>query len=118
MANKVDISEVTDFQSDLQEASTDFRSQLDKVKENIEAINDMSSFSGKAAKEAKQYFSELHLTLLESFKGLFDDTEVNLQQHIEAFQSEVDSSDSAVIRSTYLEEVKEDINEVFEDLEK
>ncbi|GIO23673.1 T7SS effector LXG polymorphic toxin [Oceanobacillus sp. J11TS1] len=118
MANKVDISEVTDFQSDLQEASTGFRSQLDKVKENIEAINGMSSFSGKAAKEAKQYFSELHVTILESFKGLFDDLEANLQQHIEAFASEVDSSDSAVIRSTYLEEIKEDINEVFEDLEK
>ena len=114
----LDISEVTDFSNDLQEASADFRSQLDKVKESIEAVNGMSSFSGKAAKEAKQYFGELHLKILESFRGLFDDLEANLQQHIDTFGSEVDSSDSAIIKSSYLQEVKEDINEVFEDLEK
>src|SRR5690625_128356 len=118
MANKVDISEVTDFSHDLQEASADFRSQLDKVKEGIEAVNGMSSFSGKTAKEAKQYFGELHITILESFRGLFDDLEANLQQHIDTFGSDVDSNDSAIIKSSYLQEVKEDINEIFEDLEK
>ena len=78
----------------------------------------MGSFSGKAAKEAKQYFSELHLTLLESFRGLFDDLEENLQQHIKTFGSKVDGSDSAFIKSDYLQDIKEDINEVFEDLTK
>src|SRR5699024_11296371 len=34
------------------------------------------------------------------------------------FATEVDSSDSAVIESNYLEDVKEDINEIYEDLEK
>lgn len=116
MANKVDISEVTDFQSDLQEASTNFRSQLDKVIEHIEAVNGMSSFSGKAAKEAKQYFSELHVTLLESFKGLFDDLEANLEQHLEEFQSEVDVSETAIIQSDYLQDIQEDVNELYEDL--
>ncbi|WP_269410541.1 T7SS effector LXG polymorphic toxin [Lentibacillus daqui] len=118
MANKVDMSEVNDFSKDLQEASADFQSQLDKVIENIETINGMDSFSGKAAKEAKQYFGELHVTLLDSFKGLFDDLEGNLQQHIDTFESDVDSSDSAIIKSNYLKNVKKDINEVFEDLEK
>jgi len=78
----------------------------------------MRSFFGKAAKEAKQYFGELHLTILESFRDLFDDLEANLQQHIDKFGSDVDSSDSAIIKSSYLQEVKEDINEVSEDLEK
>src|SRR5699024_2167658 len=95
MANKVDISEVTDFSHDLQEASADFQSQLDKVKEGIEAVNGMSSFSGKTAKEAKQYFGELHITILESFGGLFDDLEENLQQHIDKFGSDINSNDSA-----------------------
>ncbi|WP_079707593.1 T7SS effector LXG polymorphic toxin [Paraliobacillus ryukyuensis] len=116
MANKVDITEVIDFSNDLREASADFRSQLNKVQERIEAINEMNSFSGKAAKEAKKYFNELHITILESFKGLFDDLEANLQQHIKIFGSEVDSSESAIIKSTYLQDVKEDINEIFEDL--
>ncbi len=118
MANKVDMSEVNDFSKDLQEASADFQSQLDKVIENIETINGMDSFSGKAAKEAKQYFGELHLTLLDSFKGLFDDLEENLEQHIDTFESDVDSSDSAIIKSNYLKDVKKDINEIFEDLKK
>src|SRR5690625_3879606 len=118
IGSRVNMSEVTDFSHDLQEASADFRSQLDKVKEGIEAVNGMSSFSGKTAKEAKQYFGELHITKLESFRGLFDDLEGNLQQHIDTFGSDVDGSDSAIIKSSYLQEVKEDINEVFEDLEK
>src|SRR5699024_11168326 len=75
-------------------------------------------FSGKAANEAKGYFNELHLTILESFRGLLDDLEENLKQHIQTFATVVDSSDSAVIESNYLEDVKEDINEIYEDLEK
>src|SRR5690625_1515391 len=118
MSHKVDISEVHEFSDDLQGASEEIQSSLIKVKKGIENINGMSSFSGKAAKEAKQYFGELHLPILESFRGLFDDLEANLQQHIEKFGSDVDSSDSAIIKSSYLQEVKEDINEVFEDLEK
>src|SRR5699024_6784849 len=86
--------------------------------ERIDSINGMDSFSGKAANEAKGYFNELHLTILESFRGLFDDLEENLKQHIQTFATEVDSSDSAVIESNYLEDVKEDINEIYEDLEK
>src|SRR5699024_680687 len=117
MANKVDISEVTDFSHDLQEASADFRSQLDKVKEGIEAVNGMSSFSGKAAKEAKRYFGELHLTILESFRGLFDDLQENLKQHMDTFESDVDGGDSVFIKSEDLEEIKEDMKEVFEKLE-
>ncbi|GGK05356.1 hypothetical protein GCM10007063_29720 [Lentibacillus kapialis] len=118
MPNKVDISEVADFSNDLKDASADFRSQLDEVKKSIETINGMRSFSGEAAKEAKQYFGELHVTLLESFQGLFDDLEENLQQHIKTFGSKVDGSDSAIIKSDYLQDVKEDINDVFEDLTK
>src|SRR5699024_8082945 len=60
----------------------------------------------------------MHLTVLASFKGLFEDLEENLQQHIKTFESIVDSSDSAVIRSDYLQDVKEDINETFETLQK
>jgi|SRR5690625_1203873 len=69
-------------------------------------INGIHSLSRKAAKEAKQYFGELHMTILESFRGLFDDLEGNLQQHIENFGSNVDGNDSAVFKSDYLQDVK------------
>ena len=116
MSNKVDIAEVEAFSNDLEEVSSDVRSSLDKVQERVNAVNNMESFSGKAAKEAKSYFNELHLTLLESFRGLFDDLNENLNQHIKSFGNEVDASESAVIESNYLQDVKEDINEVFASL--
>src|SRR5699024_10095083 len=53
----------------------------------------------------------------ESFRGLFDDLDENLKQHLQTFESEVDSSDTAVIESGYLQDVREDINEVYEELE-
>lgn len=114
MSHKVDIVEVTDFSDTLEEASSDLQSSLDKVQKRVEAVNNMESFTGKAANEAKSYFNELHLTLLESFRGLFDDLDENLKQHLKAFGTEVDANESAIIESTYLQDVKEDINEVFE----
>src|SRR5699024_881948 len=106
VSNKVDIAEVEAFSNDLEEISSNVRSSLDKVQERIDAVNNMESFSGKAAKEAKGYFNELHLTLLESFRGLFDDLNENLKQHIKSFGTEVDASESAIIESNYLQDVK------------
>src|SRR5699024_4879385 len=57
-------------------------------------------------------------TILESFKGLFDDLEGNLEQHLSTFESEVDVSESALIQSQYLGDVKEDVKEIFKKLEK
>src|SRR5699024_12705499 len=95
--NKVDISEVDNFTNDLQEASEGIWSSLDKVKEHIDSINDMDSFSGEAAKEAKGYFIELHLMILESLRGLFYDLVENLNQHHQSFEFLVTSYDHAVI---------------------
>lgn len=58
MHYNVDNAEVTDFL-----ASSDIKTSLIPVKEQI---NSMDSFSSKAAMEAKHYFSALHLTILES----------------------------------------------------
>lgn len=99
------------------EASSDIQSQLEQVKESIESINGMSSFSGKTAEEMKSYFEEMHLTIIKSFRGLFGDLEADLKQHMQDFQTKVDASESAKIESNYLKEVQEDIKEVYEDLE-
>jgi len=117
MSNNVDISEVVDFSNDLQEASSDMKASLDAVQEQIEKINGMDSFSGKAAKEAKTYFGDFHLTILESFRGLFDALGENLQQHIDTFESDVDGGDAVIIKSKDLEEIKEDMQELFEKLQ-
>src|SRR5699024_7928872 len=113
---KVDMVEIHAFSDDLQQISLDMHSQLEKVIKSIDTIQGMSSFSGKAAKDAKRYFHELHVTVLIAFQGLFKDLEVNLRQHISTFESEVDDSESAIVTSHYLKEVREDIEETFEKL--
>src|SRR5699024_6366816 len=112
------ISEVIDFSDDLQEASADIRSQLDMVEENIETINSIGSFSVKAAKEGKQYFCEMNLKILQSLTGLDDDHETYFQQNIHTLGSDVDGRHSCLIKSNYLQDGKENINEIFEDVEK
>ncbi|MEJ8778594.1 T7SS effector LXG polymorphic toxin [Pseudogracilibacillus sp. ICA-222130] len=113
---KVDMVEVHAFSDDLQQIALDMHSQLEKVIKSIDTIQGMDSFSGKAAKDAKRYFHELHVTVLTAFQGLFEDLEENLRQHISTFESEVDDSESAIVTSHYLEEVREDIEETFEKL--
>jgi len=83
------------------------------VIKSIEAIDGMSSFSGKTAQDAKRYFNELHVTVLAAFQGLFAELEANVRQHIKTFESEVDDSENAIITSHHLEAVREDIEEVF-----
>src|SRR5699024_12621009 len=95
--HKVDISEVDKYSNDFKEASEEIRSNLDKVTEHIDSINNMESFSGKAAKEAKGYFNEMHLTILESFRGLFDDLDENMKQQLQTFSIKVVSIDAIVL---------------------
>ena len=75
---KVDMVDVHAFSDDLQQISLDMHSQLEKVIKSIETIQGMSSFSGKAAKDAKRYFQALHVTVLTAFQGLFEDLEANI----------------------------------------
>src|SRR5690625_6970207 len=105
---KVDMAEVHAFADDLQQISLDMHSQFEKVIKSIETIQGMASFSGKAAKDAKRYFNELHVTVLTAFQGLFAELEANVRQHIKTFESEVDDSENAIITSNHLEAVRED----------
>ena len=110
---KIDMAEVHAFADDLQQISADVHAQLANVIKSIEAIDGMSSFSGKTAQDAKRYFNELHVTVLAAFQGLFAELEANVRQHIKTFESEVDDSENAIITSHHLEAVREDIEEVF-----
>lgn len=110
MGHKVDISEVAEFSDELTKASEEVKSSLTSVEEGIESISTMSSFSGKTANEAKAYLEDLHKTILTSFYGLFTDLDDHLKKHLQSFQSRVDSSESAIIDSDYLNETEQDIS--------
>lgn len=113
---KVDMKEIHNFSDDLKKEAEEIQGQLDQVKTSLGTINGMECFSGKAAKQAKQYFSDAHLTLLSSFHQLFDNLSERVEQHIQSFEQEVDSEEDARIKSSYLEEISEDIKETYKEL--
>ncbi|WP_249872492.1 T7SS effector LXG polymorphic toxin [Oceanobacillus saliphilus] len=106
MGNKVDISEVNELSHELGSAAGDIIAALDSIKSNIEQINAMDSFSGKAASNAKNYFNELHGSVIDNFQELFLKLETNLDNHINVFGESVDSSSTAIIDSNYLNETE------------
>src|SRR5699024_9929312 len=83
----------------------------------IRTIQNMNSFSGKAAEQAKQYFSDVHLTLLGAFHKAFGDLYNRLARHVQTFESEVDSGSNARIQINYLEDLKEDIDDTYGNLQ-
>ncbi|WP_077596322.1 T7SS effector LXG polymorphic toxin [Oceanobacillus kimchii] len=116
MGHKVDLSEVVDFSTELKKASEDITSNLNQVKGNISQLNDLSSFSGMAAMEAKNYFNDFHKTVSDSLTGLFDDLVNNVNKHLEKFETDVDSNSFTIIESDYLKNTEADISEYYEKL--
>lgn len=116
MGKKVDIAEIEHFSDELKEATSNLHTQLKEVKSNIETVNGMNSFSGKAADAAKTYFTDVHLTLLESFGNLYEDLQTNVDQHMKTFRFNVDGNENAIIRSNYLKEIKKEMQKVYEKL--
>src|SRR5699024_6453238 len=114
MGHKIDISEAITFSDDLTKTSQDIESKLKSVESFIDKIDAMDSFSEIAADSFDGYFNEFHLTVMESFEELFTDHDNIVKQHIEAFQSSVDSSKSAISESDYLTDRKNDIDIEFQ----
>jgi len=117
MAKKVDRDEVEDLLADVKKNRDQIQPSLDKVKKDIRTIQNMNSFSGKAAEQAKQYFSDVHLTLLGAFHKAFGDLYNRLARHVQTFESEVDSGSNARIQINYLEDLKEDLDDTYGNLQ-
>lgn len=54
--------------------------------------------------------------MLTTFYNLFTDLNENLKQHIQFFQSDVDSSESALMKSDYLKDIESDVKDHYDDL--
>lgn len=119
MGDKVDITEVIEFSTDLETTATDLKVSLGQTAESIDKLIAMQSFSGKTASAAKAYFNEVHQTLLKSFENLFATLDEHVKDHLNAFQSGVDSSEFAMIKSDYLKHtekiVKDDYGSLSEE---
>lgn len=110
MSHKVDLAEVVDLSDQVTKASSELGVGLETVINNIDTIKDMQSFTGKAAKSAKSYLEDFHVTVSNSFQVLFNDLQSNLRDHIDTFNSKVDSSAQAIIQTEYLEQIRQEID--------
>lgn len=110
MGHKVDLSEVIALSDKVKTASNEVEDGIEKVLDHISSLRDMASFSGEAASSAKNYFGEFHGTLLESLYILFFDLKENLNNHIEKFQSNVDTNEQAIIQTDYLDSIRQTID--------
>jgi toxin YxiD len=111
LTNKVDIAEVIDFKNDFKTTSSHIKASIENVIQNIQQIDEMESFSGKAAKNAKNYFWNFHKeSLLLAFEELYNDLLNNLNDHIDTFNSNVDSSETAIVQSNYLDDLDNQID--------
>lgn len=106
MGHKVDLAEVIAFSDKVTKAADELTSDIGVVRTDITNIDSMDTFTGHAAKSAKGYLNELHVTLLESFEVLHATLKENTKEHIETFQSSVDSSEEAIVQSEYITEIK------------
>ncbi|WP_079709585.1 T7SS effector LXG polymorphic toxin [Paraliobacillus ryukyuensis] len=60
MGHKVNLSEVIEFSDELKSTSEDLKESISQIQQNIDSLQDMVSFSGKTADEAKLYFGDCH----------------------------------------------------------
>lgn len=116
MGHKVDISEVIEFSDDVKSSTADIKTSLNSISESIDRLNSLESFSGKTATNAKNYFNDLHKTILITFEHLFTDLDDSLRKHLELFKSRVDTSESAIIDSDYVKDLELDIKEYWKKL--
>lgn len=113
MGNKVGISEVITFSDNVGDVVKDLQSAFKTIESNIQVIDQMDSFSGKAAKSAKKYFKDFHSTINKTFDELFTSIDKQLSSHIAIFKSDVDSSESALIDCDYLDDHGKNITSLF-----
>ncbi|WP_053217783.1 T7SS effector LXG polymorphic toxin [Virgibacillus senegalensis] len=112
MANlRINVNEVTDFCREVQSQTAVLKESIDQMEKNIDQIIHMNQFQGEAADAAKEYFQILHMTLLQAFRGLFEQIETNISRHLQDFHLEVDSSHHAIIHQSYLDEKETDLRQ-------
>ncbi|NMH84562.1 T7SS effector LXG polymorphic toxin, partial [Heyndrickxia coagulans] len=113
MGNKVEMTEVVSFSDELKSAASSLKSQLDAIKKSTNQIAEMNSFTGLTADSAKDYLKDFHMKIADNFTTLFESLSTQLSSHIVSFQSEVDSSNAALLDSGYLKDEQTKVSDQY-----
>ncbi|MFD2655657.1 HNH/ENDO VII family nuclease [Gracilibacillus thailandensis] len=110
---RISIKEVKQFYEQVQRQTATVTESIDLVEKQVDELIHMDQFQGEAADATKEYFQVLHKNLLQAFRGLFEQIEINISRHLQDFHEEVDSNHHAIIHQIYLDEKETDIHQSF-----
>ncbi|MBC2079181.1 hypothetical protein HCA99_08125 [Listeria booriae] len=107
---RIDIAEVTHFRSQLRATNQTITPRIEAVKQAvIQYLND-ESITGEAIQASKDYYAGAYIQLCGSMKQALKMSEEKLQQYIQAFHSQVDSSPNAKLDADGIYDLNQKIN--------
>lgn len=116
--SRIDIAEVHDFLSRLKNANEAARKQLNQLTRVIHDYESDGNLQGKAIEASKKYYIGAYLPLIQSMNEAMDISEEKIQQYLDDFANQVDSSYNCKIDAEGLYEVDQKIKKLKREYER
>ncbi|MBC1574665.1 transposase [Listeria booriae] len=107
---RIDIAEVTHFRSQLRATNQEITPRIEAVKQAVMNYLNDGSITGEAIQASKEYYAGAYVQLCGSIKQALKMSEDKLQQYIQDFHSQVDSSHNARLDADGIYDLNQKIN--------
>ncbi|MBC1490746.1 hypothetical protein HCI99_02810 [Listeria booriae] len=107
---RIDIAEVTHFRSQLRATNQEITPRIESVKQAVMNYLNDGSITGEAIQVSKEYYAGAYVQLCGSMKQALKMSEDKLQQYIQDFHSQVDSSHNARLDADGIYDLDQKIN--------
>ncbi|MBC6135486.1 hypothetical protein HB825_11630 [Listeria booriae] len=107
---RIDIAEVTHFRSQLRATNQEIKPRIEAVKQAVMNYLNDGSITGEAIQVSKEHYAGAYVQLCGSMKQALKMSEDKLQQYIQDFHSQVDSSHNARLDADGIYDLDQKIN--------
>lgn len=107
---RIDIAEITHFRSQLRATNQEITPRIEAVKQAVTNYLNDRSITGEAIQASKEYYAGAYTQLCGSMKQALKMSEDKLQQYIQDFHSQVDSSHNARLDADGIYDLNQKIN--------
>lgn len=107
---RIDIAEVTHFRSQLRATNQEITPRIEAVKQAVTKYLNDGSITGEAIQASKEYYAGAYIQLCGSIKQALKMSEDKLQQYIQDFHSQVDSSHNSRLDADGIYDLDQKIN--------
>ncbi|MBC2148025.1 hypothetical protein HCB26_09460 [Listeria booriae] len=107
---RIDIAEVNHFRSQLRTTNQEITPRIEAVKQAVMNYLNDGSITGEAIQASKEYYAGAYIQLCGSMKQALKMSEDKLQQYIQDFHSQVDSSHNARLDADGIYDLDQKIN--------